>query len=224
MAPSEPRPPPMPTPEIVQGGPPRWCRGWWSAARACPSPNAGERPPGCRPSLLVLHSISLPPGQYGGDQIERLFTNRLDWSEHPYFETIRDLQVSAHFLIRRDGALLQFVSADRRAWHAGPSCWAGRENCNDWSIGVELEGLEGHCFEPAQYAALVALAAAIAQQYPVDEVVGHEHIAPGRKLDPGPGLHWHDLLSHCEWPPGIRCQVHGVEAAATAAPTPQPGR
>ena len=222
MAPTETGPPPRP--DMVRGGAPRWCQGWWSAARACPSPNASKRPEACSPSLLVLHAISLPPGQYGGDHIERLFTNRLDWAEHSYFETIRGLQVSAHFLVRRDGALLQFVSADRRAWHAGTSSWRGRENCNDWSIGIELEGLEGQLFEPAQYAALAALAAAIALQYPVDEVVGHEHIAPGRKLDPGPGLHWQALVHRRDWPAGIRCQVPGLDPAGSAAPAPQPGR
>lgn len=144
-------------------------------------------------SLLVLHSISLPPGRYGGPEIEDLFLNRLDWSAHPYFETIRGLQVSAHFVIRRSGELIQFVSCDQRAWHAGSSSWRGRENCNDYSIGVELEGLEGETFEPAQYDALAALAQAIAKRYPVTAVAGHEHIAPGRKRDPGDGFDWDSL-------------------------------
>ena len=137
-----------------------------------------------------MHSISLPPGRYGGDAIERLFTNRLDWDEHPYFQAIRGLQVSAHFVIRRDGELLQFVSCDRRAWHAGQSAWRGRENCNDFSVGVELEGLEGSAFEAAQYAALADVAHALARRYPIAAVVGHEHVAPGRKGDPGAGFDW----------------------------------
>lgn len=154
------------------------------------SPNFGLRPDGTVVSLLVLHSISLPPGEYGGDAIERLFTNRLDWSAHPYYETIRGATVSAHFLVRRDGSLLQFVSGDRRAWHAGRSSWKGRDNCNDYSIGVELEGLEGEAFEPAQYDATISLAAALARRYPIEAVAGHEHVAPGRKGDPGAGFDW----------------------------------
>ena len=171
----------------------RWRDGWWSAARHCPSPNFGPRPGAQPPSLLILHSISLPPGVYGGDEIERLFTDRLDWDLHPYFETIRGLQVSAHFLIRRDGACVQFVSCDDRAWHAGRSSWRGRENCNDFSIGVELEGLEGDTFEPAQYRQLARLTRALAAKYPIAEAVGHEHVAPGRKADPGPGFDWKGL-------------------------------
>lgn len=169
---------------------PRWFGGWWSGARRCDSPNFNERPEGTAVSLLVVHSISLPPGQYGGDAIEALFTNRLDWSAHPYFETIRGLRVSAHFVVRRGGELIQFVSGDRRAWHAGRSAWRGRENCNDYSIGVELEGLEGEPFEAAQYDTLAALAQGLARRYPIAAVAGHEHIAPGRKHDPGAGFDW----------------------------------
>lgn len=169
---------------------PRWYAGWWSAARQCRSPNSGPRPAGATVSLLVVHSISLPPGEYGGDAIERLFTNRLDWAAHPYFETIRGIEVSAHFLIRRNGELLQFVSGDRRAWHAGRSQWRSRADCNDFSIGVELEGLEGQTFEAAQYTALVSLARGLARRYPIDAVAGHEHVAPGRKADPGAGFDW----------------------------------
>ncbi len=180
-----------------------WRDGWWSAAVACPSPNAGDRPVGGAVTLLVVHSISLPPGEYGGDAIERLFTNRLDWSAHPYFEQIRGLRVSAHFAVRRDGSLLQFVSCDRRAWHAGASSWRGRDNCNDWSIGVELEGLEGDRFEAAQYAALARLAAAAARCYPLVEAVGHEQVAPGRKFDPGPGFDWAGLGRQADWPAGV---------------------
>lgn len=171
----------------------RWRDGWWSAARACPSPNCGPRPAGTAVSLAIVHSISLPPGVYGGDAIERLFTNRLDWAAHPYFASIRGLEVSAHFVIRRDGALLQFVSCDARAWHAGRSCWRGRENCNDWSIGIELEGLEGEGFEAAQYRQLARLLRVLSARYPIDEVVGHEHVAPGRKADPGAGFDWAGL-------------------------------
>ena len=141
-------------------------------------------------SLAVLHSISLPPGEYGGDAVERLFTNRLDWDAHPYYQAIRGLRVSAHFLLRRDGRVLQFVSCDQRAWHAGASSWRGRENCNHYSIGIELEGLEGMRFEAAQYTQLARLLRALAARYPIDEVVGHEDVAPGRKFDPGAGFDW----------------------------------
>jgi AmpD protein len=147
----------------------------------------------------VLHSISLPPGEYGGDAIERLFLNRLDWEAHPYFQQIRGAEVSAHFLVRRDGETVQYVSCDARAWHAGRSQWRGRDNCNDFSIGIELEGLEGHPFEPAQYAALLPLLRAVRAHYPVREVVGHEHVAPGRKLDPGPGFDWAALQRALGW-------------------------
>jgi AmpD protein len=173
--------------------------GWLSTARACRSPNFGPRPEGTEISLAVIHSISLPPGQYGGDEIERLFTNRLDWSAHPYFEQIRGLTVSSHFVVRRDGELLQFVSCDERAWHAGRSSWQGRDNCNDYSIGIELEGLEGDAFEAAQYDTLVPLLKEVLQRYPLQAVVGHEHIAPGRKLDPGPGFDWVRLMSTLGW-------------------------
>ncbi|MEJ5999066.1 1,6-anhydro-N-acetylmuramyl-L-alanine amidase AmpD [Paucibacter soli] len=172
-----------------------WCEGWWQAAKRLDSPNFGARPAGMAIDLLVLHSISLPPGEYGGDAIERLFTNRLDFDAHPYYQTIRGLQVSAHFLIRRDGALLQFVSCEQRAWHAGASSYCGRENCNDYSIGVELEGLEGERFEVAQYQALEALLAGLRRAYPIRGVAGHEHVAPGRKQDPGPGFDWARLRS-----------------------------
>ena len=154
-------------------------------------------------SLVVLHSISLPPGEYGGDAIERLFTNRLDWDAHPYFQQIRGLQVSAHFVVRRDGELLQFVACDQRAWHAGASCWRGRDNCNDWSVGIELEGLEGEPFEAAQYDALVPLLQALKQQYPIAAVAGHEHVAPGRKFDPGAGFDWPGLAARLAWPAGM---------------------
>ena len=177
-----------------------WAQGWYRFARHAPSPNFGPRPPQAVVDLVVLHSISLPPGQYGGDGVQQLFSNRLDWDAHPYYGTIRGLEVSAHFYIRRDGALWQFVSGDDRAWHAGRSHYRGRDNCNDDSIGIELEGLEGDRFEDAQYETLLSLLAAIAQQYPVIHIAGHEHIAPGRKADPGPGFDWAALRRALPWP------------------------
>ena len=177
-----------------------WRDGWLRRARAVPSPNFGPRPACACIDLLVLHSISLPPGRYGGPEIEQLFRNQLDWEAHPYFGTIRGLEVSSHFLIRRDGELVQFVSCDERAWHAGRSHWRGRDNCNDDSIGIELEGLEGDTFEPEQYRALTTLCQEIAQRYPIVHVAGHEHIAPGRKRDPGPGFDWQQLQRVTGWP------------------------
>lgn len=174
--------------------------GWLEDAGICPSPNFGPRPPGTQVTLAVIHSISLPPGVYGGDAIERLFTNRLDWDAHPYYQQIRGMTVSSHFLIRRDGELLQFVSCEDRAWHAGRSAWRGRENCNDFSIGIELEGLEGERFEPAQYDVLVRLLRTLADRYPLDSVAGHEHVAAGRKIDPGPGFEWHRVVAQLDWP------------------------
>jgi AmpD protein len=170
-----------------------WRGGWWWRASRRRSPHHGPRPAGTCIDLVVLHSISLPPGEYGGPYIEDLFLGRLDPRAHPYFETLRGLRVSAHFLIRRDGRLLQFVDGDRRAWHAGASSWRGLDNCNDRSIGIELEGLEGRPFEGPQYASLVQLLRALVRRYPLREVVGHEHVAPGRKLDPGPGFDWRRL-------------------------------
>ncbi|MFM7505028.1 MAG: 1,6-anhydro-N-acetylmuramyl-L-alanine amidase AmpD [Rubrivivax sp.] len=164
--------------------------GWWVAASWRHSPNVGTRPPGVEPTLAIVHSISLPPGVYRGDAVERLFTNRLDWEAHPYYGSIRGLQVSAHFFVRHSGRVLQFAATGARAWHAGVSSWRGRPNCNDWSVGVELEGLEGGAFEAAQYAALARLLAALARRHPLREVVGHEDVAPGRKADPGPGFDW----------------------------------
>ena len=167
-----------------------WQNGWLSTARHLPSPNFGPRPDGALIDLVVVHSISLPPGQYGTGCVQQLFTNQLDWDAHPYFQALRGLQVSAHFFITRAGALWQFVSGDDRAWHAGASCWRGRANCNDDSIGIELEGLEGLHFESAQYQALQQLCHALAQRYPLTHIAGHEHIAPGRKQDPGAGFDW----------------------------------
>ena len=154
------------------------------------SPNHDARPRGATLDLLVIHSISLPPGEFGGPGIEQLFTNRLDPGAHPYFRAIAGLRVSAHFLIRRDGALIQFVACGKRAWHAGVSAWRGRERCNDFSIGVELEGADDRAFEDAQYAQLVTLTRALRARYPIADIAGHADIAPGRKTDPGPRFDW----------------------------------
>lgn len=167
-----------------------WQNGWYRFARRVSSPNFGPRPAQACIDLIVLHSISLPPGVYGGNQVQLLFTNQLDWEQHPYYQQIKGLEVSAHFYIQRSGDLWQFVSCDDRAWHAGASHYRGRDNCNDDSIGIELEGLEGDDFEAAQYTALAALCPALIEHYPVAHIAGHEHIAPGRKKDPGPGLDW----------------------------------
>jgi len=167
-----------------------WRDGWWDHASHRPSPNFGPRPPGCAVSLVVLHAISLPPAQYAGDGVERLFLNTLDWDAHPYYQGMRGLEVSAHFFVRRSGRVLQFVSCEQRAWHAGRSAWRGRANCNDFSIGIELEGVEGECFESAQYTALMRLLPSLSRRYPLREAVGHEHVAPMRKADPGPGFDW----------------------------------
>ncbi|MFN3376787.1 MAG: 1,6-anhydro-N-acetylmuramyl-L-alanine amidase AmpD [Burkholderiaceae bacterium] len=176
-----------------------WRQGWHTAARVCPSPNHGARPEGAQIDLIVVHSISLPPGEYSGDGVIRLFTNTLDWDAHPYFQSIRGLEVSSHFWIRRDGTLWQFVDTDRRAWHAGVSSYRGRAQCNDDSIGVELEGLEGDLFETAQYESLARLCQDLAQRYPIAHIAGHEHIAPGRKRDPGPGFDWARLQALLGW-------------------------
>lgn len=181
---------PEPAAHAEAGADSQWNAGWYASARPCPSPNFGPRPqPHCT-DLIVLHSISLPPGQYGGEHVRALFSNTLDWSLHPYFQCIEGLRVSAHFFIRRDGQLWQFVSCDDRAWHAGISHYRGRDNCNDDSIGIELEGLEGETFEPAQYDALVRLCRVVMRHYPIAHLAGHEHIAPGRKADPGAGFDW----------------------------------
>jgi len=177
-----------------------WQGGWYRFARRLRSPNCGPRPPGVTIDLLVIHSISLPPGQYGGDQVQRLFTNTLDWNAHPYFKTIEGMQVSSHFYIRRNGELWQFVSGDERAWHAGASSYRGRDNCNDDSIGIELEGLEGETFEAPQYETLASLCAALGQHYPVRYIAGHQHVAPGRKGDPGAGFVWAQLKQSLGWP------------------------
>ncbi len=167
-----------------------WQDGWYRYARALASPNFGPRPAGVQIDLIVIHSISLPPGEFGNGNVQRLFTNQLDWEAHPYFQGMRGRQVSSHFFISRTGELWQFVACGDRAWHAGQSTYRGRGQCNDDSIGIELEGLEGNTFEALQYETLTGLCAAILQTYPIAHIAGHEHVAAGRKQDPGPGFDW----------------------------------
>lgn len=161
-----------------------------AAAVQVASPNCDGRPDDTPITLLVVHGISLPPGRFGGDAIARLFTNRLDPHAHPSFTAIADLRVSAHFLIRRDGRLVQFVACTQRAWHAGESSWRNRSRCNDFSIGVELEGTDTRPYTAAQYRALGRLARALMRRYPIADIVGHSDVAPGRKTDPGPAFDW----------------------------------
>ena len=163
--------------------------------RVVESPNCDDRPDGVEVSLVVLHSISLPPGEYGGDSIERLFTNGLDPAAHPYFAEIRGLRVSSHFLVRRDGELIQFVPVERRAWHAGASSWRGRSRCNDFSVGIELEGTEEDAFTEAQYRALAVLLKDLQKKLPIRDVAAHSDVAPGRKTDPGARFDWARLLT-----------------------------
>ena len=157
------------------------------------SPNCDTRPDNCIINMLVIHNISLPPNQYGGNGIVELFTNQLNPNEHPYYAEIYTRKVSSHFLIRRDGDIIQFVSCLQRAWHAGVSAWQGRERCNDFSIGIELEGSDFEAFEPKQYQALIVLVNALKNGYPIQHIVGHSDIAPGRKTDPGPYFDWNQL-------------------------------
>lgn len=175
--------------------------GMISPARYVASPNCDERPEGQAPSLLLLHGISLPPGEFGGPEIEALFCNALKWDAHPYFAEIRGLEVSAHLLIRRDGSLVQFVPFEKRAWHAGASSFRGSDRCNDYSIGIELEGEDDTPYDERQYAVLPGVIRAIAAVYPAitaREIAGHCDVAPGRKSDPGPAFDWlrlYDALS-----------------------------
>lgn len=171
-----------PLPAVVNG----WLRG----CPRVPSPNCDERPAGAPIDLIVIHNISLPPGRYGGGHIERLFCNQLDRDLDPHFGQIADLRVSAHLLIERNGALTQFVAFDRRAWHAGVSEFEGRPRCNDFSIGIELEGTDFEPFADEQYAALNRVVAALAAAYPIRALRGHSDVAPGRKTDPGPFFDW----------------------------------
>jgi AmpD protein len=168
--------------------------GWIEGIRGIESPNCDERERGAQITLLIVHSISLPPACYGGNAIERLFTNCLDAAEHPYFEAVAPLRVSAHFLIRRDGVATQFVPVQKRAWHAGLSSWRGRPRCNDFSVGVELEGTDLDEFEAAQYRSLAQLVRALRVQLPLSQFAAHSDVAPGRKTDPGARFDWARLL------------------------------
>lgn len=178
--------------------------GWLDGARQIASPNCDRRPEGEALSLIVVHAISLPPGQFAGDAIARLFTNRLDAAAHPYFAQISTLQVSAHFLLRRDGELIQFVSCRQRAWHAGVSSWNGRLRCNDFSLGIELEGCDDLPFADVQYGRLLDLLGLLCAHYPIEAVVGHSDVAPGRKTDPGPHFDWQRLASVGDLPGSCR--------------------
>lgn len=188
-----------------------------AGARQVPSPNADDRPDGVAPELVVIHGISLPPGRYGGDSIERLFTNTLDRAADPSFDTIAALRVSAHFLIRRDGELLQFVPCSRRAWHAGVSSWRGREGCNAFSIGIELEGTDTDPYDARQYARLASLLRATVASYPIASILGHEHIAPGRKTDPGPSFDWNRLEHDTALAPSLFADRRTLAAPAPNA-------
>lgn len=172
-------------PELTLDG-----EGWVSGARHIPSPNVNERPAGCAEELLVIHNISLPPFRYGGQGVEQLFTNCLNPEEHPYYQGIHALRVSAHFFVRRDGSLLQFAPTGARAWHAGISEFHGRSGCNDFSVGVEMEGCDFEPFSDAQYRTLIALIRCLAKTLPLAAMTGHQDIAPGRKSDPGQWFDW----------------------------------
>ncbi|WP_020408228.1 1,6-anhydro-N-acetylmuramyl-L-alanine amidase AmpD [Hahella ganghwensis] len=172
--------------------------GWFRSVRRVESPNYNRRPEGRGIDMIVVHNISLPPGQFGGPHIEQFFQNNLDRNAHPYFRDIAGMEVSAHFLIRRNGELVQFVSVNDRAWHAGKSCWEGEENCNDFSIGIELEGTDDTAYEEAQYQQLAGLIRCLKQHFPAiseSRIVGHSDIAPGRKTDPGNCFEWPTLKS-----------------------------
>lgn len=172
--------------------------GWLSGVRRVASPNHDARPPETPVELLVIHSISLPPNEYGGDAIERFFTNSLDHSGHPYYEQLKGVRVSSHFLVRRDGRIVQFVPCNKRAWHAGASNWRGHSRCNDFSIGIELEGSDFEPYTEIQYATLARLTRCLKRAYPIRDIAGHSDIAPERKTDPGPFFDWekfHKLLA-----------------------------
>jgi AmpD protein len=170
--------------------------GWLEGARRVASPNCDARPPGVVPELIVVHCISLPPGEFGGPWIDALFTNTLPPDAHPYFSEIAALRVSAHALIRRDGSLVQYVPFHLRAWHAGVSCWNGREACNDFSVGIELEGTDEGDYETPQYVRLATLVDTLCRTYrglSRERIAGHSEVAPGRKTDPGRGFAWDEL-------------------------------
>ncbi len=177
-------------------------RGWlvpYPSITLVPSPHTDSRPAGTQISLLVIHNISLPPGEFGGPHITALFQNRIREADHPWFVNLRNLKVSAHFLLRRDGSVVQYVSTDQRAWHAGISRFGGREQCNDFSIGIEVEGTDTQPYDPRQYASLGRLSQVLQQRYPLMAVRGHADIAPGRKTDPGPAFEWRRLASLGGW-------------------------
>lgn len=169
--------------------------GWASGVRRIASPNHDRRSPGTAVDLLVIHNISLPPGEFGGDAIVQLFTNTLDTTRHPFYAQLNGLKVSAHFLIRRDGEIIQFVPCGKRAWHAGVSSWRGRARCNDFSVGIELEGDDYQPFTERQYAALARLTRRLRRAYPINSIAGHSEIAPDRKTDPGPHFDWAHYFS-----------------------------
>jgi AmpD protein len=190
------------TPAAPERGPLVDADGWYAAARRVPSPNCDDRPAGVAADLVVLHGISLPPGEFGGPWIDALFTNTLPPGAHPYFAGVASLEVSAHALVRRDGEVVQYVPFQRRAWHAGVSSWQGRERCNDYSVGIELEGTDATPYESAQYAALARLLAALMRAYPAlspARLVGHSDVAPGRKTDPGVSFDWPLLRARLRW-------------------------
>ncbi len=165
-------------------------KGWCLEATCLTSPNFDNRPSDMPIELIVIHNISLPPGQYGGPYISDFFLNKLDCDLHPYFDQLRSLEVSSHFFIRRDGQLIQFVSVLDRAWHAGASTFQGRSRCNDFSVGIEMEGSDYEAFTDIQYEVLAKLTTALCQNYPINAITGHQHIAPLRKTDPGPYFDW----------------------------------
>ena len=170
-------------------------QGWLSGVRRVVSPNHDARPARTPIELLVIHNISLPPNQYGGNAIERFFTNTLDHAEHPYFEQLKGVRVSSHFLVGRDGQVIQFVPCNKRAWHAGVSTWQGRSRCNDFSVGIELEGSDFEPFTERQYAALARLTRRLKRTYPISDIAGHSDIAPERKTDPGPFFDWERYMA-----------------------------
>ena len=170
-----------------------WQQGWYRGAEKCESPNFGQRPQAAQIDLIVVHSISLPPGEFGNGAVQQLFTNQLDWEAHPYFQSIQGLEVSSHFFIERTGKVWQFVSCDQRAWHAGVSSYRGRSNCNDDAIGIELEGTDEQPFTDFQYERLQLVTQLLLVAYPAltpERITGHSDIAPGRKTDPGPCFDW----------------------------------
>ncbi|MDD3353438.1 1,6-anhydro-N-acetylmuramyl-L-alanine amidase AmpD [Zoogloea sp.] len=191
----------------------------------CISSNFDEKPVGVDVSVVVIHAISLPPSRFGGPGVEQLFTNTLNPADHPYYAEIHQLRVSAHYFIRRDGRVIEFVPPEMRAWHAGVSSWKGRERCNDFSVGIELEGCDTLPFEPVQYEVLADLLVALKARFPIEDVVGHSHVAPGRKTDPGPFFDWSRLaacLAGRSGAEGLCLAENGPEAVADSRRWPFP--